>query len=83
MNAAKRIAAAVVLGGLAALVAFGGAGIVAAMNNVPGTAARADMTWASDQAADAKLDVATDRLADLTDGGRVAWRRPPARRSPP
>jgi len=65
VNAAKRIAAAVVWVVVAALVAFGGAGIVAAMNNVPGTAARADMTWASDQAADAKLDVATERLADL------------------
>ena len=66
MNAARRTAAAVVWVIVAALVALGGAGVVAAMHNVPGTAARADLTWAADQAADAKLDAATQRLAELS-----------------
>ena len=66
MNALKRIVAAVVWVLIAALVAFGGAGVVAAMNHVPGTAGRADLTWTTDEAAKAQLDVATERLQDLT-----------------
>ena len=66
MNALKRIVAAGIWVLIAALIAFGGAGIVAAMNHVPGTASRADLTWAADDAAKAKLDAATDRLQDLT-----------------
>lgn len=47
---------------LAALVAFGGAGIVAAMDHVPGTPARPELTWATDQRVRPALDAATDRL---------------------
>jgi hypothetical protein len=66
VNALKRVVAAVVWVLIAALVAFGGAGIVAAMNHVPGTAARAELTWTADVAAKAQLDAATERLQDLT-----------------
>lgn len=50
---------------LAALVAFGGAGIVAAMDHVPGTSARPELTWAVDQQVRPALDAATDRLESL------------------
>jgi len=61
-----RILAAVVWLLVAVLVALGGAGVVAAMNHVPGTAARAELTWAADEAAKAKLNEATDRLEALS-----------------
>ena len=77
VNAARRTAAAVVWVLVAALVALGGAGVVAAMHNVPGTAARADLTWAADQAADAKLDAATERLAELSAAVESLGRREP------
>jgi hypothetical protein len=51
---------------VAALIAFGGAGVVAAMNHVPGTDARPELTWAADAAAKAQLDAATDRLQTLS-----------------
>jgi len=51
---------------LAALVAFGGAGIVAAMDHVPGTSSRAELTWAADRAAGPALDVSTDQLQRLS-----------------
>lgn len=56
---------------LAALVAFGGAGIVAAMDHVPGTPARPELTWAADQLVRPALDAATDRL-DLLAGDVAA-----------
>jgi hypothetical protein len=52
---------------VAALVALGGAGIVAAMNHVPGTDARPELTWAGDAAAGPALDAATDRLQQIAD----------------
>ena len=52
---------------LAALIALGGAGIVAAMHYVPGTTARAELTWAGDRAATPALDAATDQLQALSD----------------
>lgn len=61
-----RVLAAVAWLAVAAVVAFGGAGVVAAMNHVPSTAARPELTWAGDLAATAALDVATDRLQALT-----------------
>jgi hypothetical protein len=50
---------------IAALVAFGGAGLVAAMDHVPGTPPRAELTWAGDQAAEPALDAATAQLEQL------------------
>ena len=51
---------------VAVLIALGGAGVVAAMNHVPATPSRPELTWAADQAASAKLDEATDHLETLT-----------------
>jgi len=50
---------------LAALIAFGGAGLVAAMDHPPGTSGRAELTWAGDQAAKPALDAATTQLERL------------------
>lgn len=47
---------------LLAILALGGAGIVALASHPPGTAARAELTWAGDQALRPELDEA---LADL------------------
>ena len=62
----KRILAATVWLAVAVLIALGGAGVVAAMNHVPATAARPELTWEADEAASAKLDEATDHLETLT-----------------
>lgn len=62
----------------AAAIAFGGAGVVAAMDHVPGTAARPELTWAADRAARPGLDAATARLEALAaevDGLATAARR--------
>jgi hypothetical protein len=61
-----QVVAAVVWVLVAGLLAFGGAGIVAAMNHVPGTASRPELTWTADEAAKAQLDAATDRLQAVT-----------------
>jgi hypothetical protein len=53
---------------LAALIALGGAGIVASMDHAPGTAGRPELTWAADRAAVPALDAATDRLEQLSNG---------------
>lgn len=50
---------------LATLIAFGGAGLVAAMDHAPTTAARPELTWAGDQAAEPALDAATAQLQQL------------------
>ena len=50
---------------LALLIAFGSAGIVAAMSQVPGTAARPELTWAGDAEMTAALDAATVDLETL------------------
>jgi hypothetical protein len=50
---------------LAALIALGGAGVVASMDHVPGTAARPELTWAGDAAAGPALDAATLELERL------------------
>jgi hypothetical protein len=52
---------------IAVLIALGGAGIVAAMNHVPGTAARAELTWATDSQTGPALDAATEQLEVLSD----------------
>ena len=51
----------------AALLAFGSAGIVAATTRVPGTPARAELTWAADAAARAHLDELRTDLQHLAD----------------
>jgi hypothetical protein len=63
----KAVLAGVVWLFVAVLIALGGAGVVAAMNHVPATDARPELTWDADQAAKAKLDEATDRLESLTE----------------
>jgi hypothetical protein len=50
---------------LATLIAFGGAGIVGAMDHVPGSAGRPELTWAGDQAAMPAVDAATGQLEQL------------------
>jgi hypothetical protein len=50
---------------LALLIAFGSAGIVAAMSHVPGTAARPELTWAGDAEMEPALDAATADLETL------------------
>lgn len=52
---------------VAVLVALGGAGIVAAMNHVPGTDARAELTWDGDRETEPALDTATAQLQVLAD----------------
>ena len=66
MQAVKQILSAVVWLAVAVLIALGGAGVVAAMNHVPATPARPELTWAADEAATARLDEATDHLETLT-----------------
>ncbi len=57
------------LGWLAAalLIAFGAAGAVTAMQHTPGTPARAELTWAGDQAVGPALDAAAAELQALAD----------------
>ena len=52
---------------IALAISLGGAGIVASMHYIPGTPARAELTWPGDHAAIPALDTATDRLQDLSD----------------
>ncbi len=50
----------------AVLMAFGSAGIVSGMNHQPGSAARAELTWAADRAIGPGLDSAADDLRRLS-----------------
>jgi hypothetical protein len=52
---------------VAALIAFGAAGAVIAMQHTPGTPARAELTWAGDRAAEPGLDAAAAELQVLAD----------------
>jgi hypothetical protein len=52
---------------LAALLALGGAGVAAALNHTPGTAARLELTFTADQAAKPAIDGAAAQLAGLGD----------------
>ncbi len=52
---------------VAALIALGGAGIVATANHVPGTQARAELTSAGDDEVEPALDAATARLQALSE----------------
>src|SRR5437773_10252980 len=62
----QRAALAVVWLLIVAVVSVGGAGLVAAMANQPGTPARAELTDTGDAAAAADLDRAQGELLDLT-----------------
>lgn len=50
---------------LAALLSVGGAGVAAALNHTPGTAARLELTFTADQAAKPAIDGAAAQLAGL------------------
>jgi len=52
---------------VAALIAFGSAGVVGAMQHQPGSTDRAELTYAGDQAAGPALDAATLELQALAD----------------
>ena len=52
---------------IALLIALGGAGIVATMGHVPGTAAREELTWAADAEVAPRLDAATVHLEALAE----------------
>jgi len=52
---------------LAAALAFGSAGIIAATDHVPSSGARPELTWSADQALSARLDSAVRDLARLQD----------------
>jgi hypothetical protein len=49
------------------LLAFGSAGLIAAVDHLPGTPARAELTWAADEAIRPGLDAATADLEGMTD----------------
>ncbi len=51
----------------ALLIAFGAAGAVTAMQHTPGTASRAELTWAGDRAVEPGLDAAAGELQVLAD----------------
>jgi hypothetical protein len=52
---------------VALLIAFGSAGMVAAMNQPPGTAGRPELTWAGDAEMTTALDAAVVDLGELSD----------------
>lgn len=62
----RAIALAVAWVVVAAAIALGGAGIVAMLNPMPGTAPRAELTWPGDSEAEPALDAATARLEALS-----------------
>ncbi|MEA2536091.1 MAG: hypothetical protein QOF11_325 [Chloroflexota bacterium] len=63
----RRAAAALGWLGLAAAVAFGGAGLVSAANSLPSTAARPELTWGEDLVLKPQLEAAAGDLSVLTD----------------
>ena len=64
-SALKTFPAAFIWVAVALLVALGVAGITATMNRVPGTPARAELTWLGEHEAEPALDSATDELEQL------------------
>ncbi|MHB8399731.1 MAG: hypothetical protein ACYDCI_12505 [Candidatus Limnocylindrales bacterium] len=64
-RAARSIATRLAWLGCALLVALGAAGIVAGMEHQPGTAARAELTWAADRRISPGLDAAAGALRAL------------------
>ncbi len=49
------------------VIAFGSAGIAAALDHQPGTDARPELTWAADAAVDPELDAAIAELREIAD----------------
>jgi hypothetical protein len=62
----RRIALGIAWVLVAAVIALGAAGVVAAMTHPPGTTARPELTWAGDRAATPALDAATIELQALS-----------------
>ena len=67
MNAARTFLARLLWLVAAVAISLGGAGIVAAMHHVPGSDARAELTWAGDAAAQPVLDDVAARLQQVSD----------------
>ena len=69
---------------VAAVLAVGGAGLIAAMSHPPGSRARAELTWAGDAARPSGLDRTADQLGDLVDDVERSAdaEEPRSRRSP-
>ncbi len=71
----RRLALALGWLACAALLAFGSAGLVAGLSHEPGTPARAELTWAADEAIRPSLAIAADDLhrlsGDVTELGRM------------
>ncbi len=61
----RRVALAVAWLAIAALVSLGAAGIIGAMAHLPGTPARAELTYAGDKAIESGLATAETSLVDL------------------
>jgi hypothetical protein len=64
---ARRIGAAIIWLVLVVAIALGAAGLVSGTDHLPGTAARAELTWDRDREVDAALDAASGRLVALSD----------------
>ncbi|HEX5147925.1 MAG TPA: hypothetical protein VFW02_02505 [Candidatus Limnocylindrales bacterium] len=62
---ARRVAAALAWLALVVAIALGAAGLVSGADHQPGTPARPELTWARDREAEAALDAASGRLAEL------------------
>jgi hypothetical protein len=67
----RRVVLAAIWVVVAILIALGAAGIVGAMANVPGTPARAELTYAGDQAIEPGLAAAESSLVDLAEEVRL------------
>jgi hypothetical protein len=52
--------------GFAFILAMGGAGLVATLSHPPGSAARAELTWAADAPVNARLDLAVQHLTEIS-----------------
>jgi hypothetical protein len=65
LAAGGRIVFPVIWFAVALAIAFGGAGVVAALDHQPGTPARAELTWAGDSAVAPTLDSATADLENI------------------
>jgi hypothetical protein len=64
---ARRIGAAIAWLVLVFAIALGAAGLVSGTDHLPGTPARAELTWERDREVDTALDAASGRLVALSD----------------
>lgn len=67
MNTLRRLLIALAWLAMAVVIALGSAGMASALNHVPATDTRPELTWAGDQQAGAALDAATAKLQTLSD----------------